>query len=72
MECSICIEPVMKDKLTVSCGHVFHSCCMKKWKERNKNCPLCRHSLDVGEDMFDMQYLPDDEYEKLVKFFGPL
>lgn len=71
MECSICYECInTPDKLTISCGHVFHSACMKKWKEQNESCPMCRKDLDVGEDMFDMQYMPDAEYEKLAKFFG--
>ena len=31
---------------------------------------MCRKDLDIGSDMFEMQYMPDAEYEKLVKFFG--
>lgn len=69
-ECSICFDTISTDKLTVACGHVFHACCMKKWKQTKNSCPLCRKDLDIGEDMFDMQSLPDDDYDKLVNFFG--
>lgn len=70
MECSICYECThTPDKLTMECGHIFHSACMKKWSENNKSCPMCRKELEAN-DLFDMQLMPDAEYKKLVKFFG--
>lgn len=71
MECSICMDVITHDKLTVEqCNHVFHSTCLTQWKKHNKNCPMCRTDLDVGPDLFGMQDLPDEEFEKLKSFFG--
>lgn len=70
MECAVCFEEIKSDALTVACGHKFHSCCMKTWKQHSKTCPLCRYDLDVGEDMFEMQYMPDDLLESWSIFFG--
>jgi len=69
-DCSICCEIINTDTLTAQCGHTFHSCCLKKWKLQRKSCPMCRHDLDVGQDMFCMQDMPDAQYDALVAFFG--
>ena len=71
MECAICLNVITRDKLTIEqCSHVFHSECLVKWKKYNENCPMCRTDLDVGPDLFCMQDMPDDEFEKLKAFFG--
>lgn len=46
--CSVCLEdfeatnPIVKTK---TCGHVFHSQCLKGWLQVNRTCPLCRQDL---------------------------
>ncbi len=27
------------------CGHVFHSCCVTPWLQRNNTCPSCRFRI---------------------------
>jgi hypothetical protein len=39
---------------------------MKKW---GKSCPICRHN-EEDEDIFEMKYIPDKEYNKLLVFFN--
>lgn len=43
--CSICIEEFIKDDRVrvLSCGHFFHSDCIKLWLvERHAVCPMCK------------------------------
>ena len=43
--CSTCLESFtsISDISTTSCGHVFHTNCIKKWMENGSNqCPQCR------------------------------
>lgn len=70
MECAICMDTIVCDKLTIEqCHHVFHSKCLARWKENNKSCPTCRADLDVGLDVFGMQDLPDEEFNAIKAFF---
>ena len=65
------MDVITSDKLTIEqCDHVFHSTCLIEWKKNNKSCPMCRTNLDVGQDLFGMQDMPDDEFDKLKTFFG--
>ena len=41
-----------------------------RMEKNNKSCPMCRTNLDVGQDLFGMQDMPDDEFDKLKTFFG--
>lgn len=46
--CSICLESVEKNGISLNCKHYFHNECLQKWvKEQLKNiivptCPTCR------------------------------
>ena len=54
--CTICLEPITLkcDVSTTSCGHLFHTNCIKDWlntdkwvnvtKGTKKSCPQCRSS----------------------------
>ncbi len=57
-ECCICLEEKnilhnennqnneSKTKLIkLSCNHIFHEKCIKKWLEKDSTCPLCRFDL---------------------------
>nr|GEY40982.1 probable E3 ubiquitin-protein ligase XERICO [Tanacetum cinerariifolium] len=47
-ECSVClIEFKPEAKINhLSCGHIFHRCCLEKWLNYwNVTCPLCRNHL---------------------------
>lgn len=55
-ECSICLEPILKDSLTYfrygPCGHSLHSSCAKQWiyTTENATCPLCRRPYELPRD----------------------
>lgn len=42
--CSVCLDDVVNVESTskLSCGHHFHTNCIKLCLERNRTCPLCR------------------------------
>lgn len=41
--CSICIEECENGTTSkLSCGHHFHTTCVKEWLKRSRKCPLCR------------------------------
>jgi hypothetical protein len=70
-ECSICLEPIRasNESLTLECCHKYHVDCIKRWKQNNESCPLCRDNLHVSEDMFGIQNMNDEDFSKLRKFF---
>lgn len=71
-ECTICLEPMRssEESLTLECHHGYHVDCIKKWKENNESCPLCRRNLHVSDDMFGVQNMSDGEFSRLCRFFG--
>lgn len=41
--CPVCFEDVQfNTRHKTSCGHVFHSECIRKWFESSDECPICR------------------------------
>ena len=50
-DCSICLELIEHDKrLTLRCGHAFHTICMKQYSTHynyNNLCPMCRVNIDI-------------------------
>ena len=47
-ECCICMEQIVCEEETTSCGHKFHTYCIHKWCETNNNCPMCRQTNPIG------------------------
>ncbi|CAK9013504.1 Probable E3 ubiquitin-protein ligase XERICO (RING-type E3 ubiquitin transferase XERICO) [Durusdinium trenchii] len=46
-QCSICLDEMQQDSKVVqlSCGHVFHKACVKKWLlTKRMTCPLCKQT----------------------------
>lgn len=60
-ECPICLEEMSsrknvtsrKRKKETSCGHIFHSGCLKTWLDKNCKCPLCCETLRETRRKFD-------------------
>ena len=51
-ECSICLDIInKKDEKVLSCSHVFHWKCIKKWYYNHKTCPICRKVGDRYDKM---------------------
>ena len=42
IQCAICFE---QGDYQLTCGHVFHQQCIARWKQKKRNCPLCRAAL---------------------------
>eukprot|EP00123_Amoebidium_parasiticum_P002118 comp13358_c1_seq1/m.8814 comp13358_c1_seq1/g.8814 ORF comp13358_c1_seq1/g.8814 comp13358_c1_seq1/m.8814 type:complete len:439 (-) comp13358_c1_seq1:229-1545(-) len=40
--CPICLEALSGRLSATSCGHVFHTYCLERWLQTNKNCPQCK------------------------------
>lgn len=34
----------------LTCGHVGHAECARRWFEGSRRCPLCREEVRVGEE----------------------
>lgn len=49
--CAVCMELMTtRNYRELSCGHLFHKKCLKKWKcEGNRTCPMCRKEFDHPE-----------------------
>lgn len=63
-ECSVCLVEFKPDAEInqLSCGHVFHKCCVEKWlKYWNVTCPLCRN---------DMMMMPKEVEENTCPMWG--
>ncbi|KAG1658797.1 hypothetical protein FOA52_003328 [Chlamydomonas sp. UWO 241] len=45
--CSICREPLsdVDNLVSTSCNHVFHLCCLDKWRAGHNTCPNCRSTI---------------------------
>ena len=41
----ICYKNFDDSKVTLPCGHVFHSYCVLTWFEKKMECPMCRTKL---------------------------
>ena len=72
MECSICLEPILKNRpATLSCGHIYHKNCIKNWLKNNDECPLCRDESQQLKIKWDYNDLNNNElYE--IKLDGEL
>eukprot|EP00347_Sterkiella_histriomuscorum_P024413 403331202 len=44
--CIICLEEIKKAK-KLSCGHIFHLNCLRRWLEQNVQCPTCRCKIEL-------------------------
>lgn len=62
-QCTICFEDMWdKDSIFTTCGHIFHKDCIDRWlKEKAKNCPICRASLDRSDAFLTSLAFEDDK-----------
>lgn len=48
--CPICFSEMENGK-KISCGHVFHISCVKKWIETSELCPICRREMFAKDEV---------------------
>jgi Ring finger domain len=85
-QCSVCFTNMAAHGTrTLSCGHIFHSRCVERWKNTCTGlptCPMCRTPFDVpqykcvisiqrvSDGVTARQDLPLDDMERLVRGLG--
>ena len=60
--CSICLHPMINSHY-LTCGHYFHSKCIKRWIKKQNTCPICRaviFDLDILKSYQDIFNKIDD------------
>lgn len=70
-ECSICMEELKAGEEPLSCGHWFHSKCMRNWN--TPSCPICRTALspeDRNKYIISYEYLMDVSEIYATLFFN--
>ena len=45
IECIICLKKITEQYIETTCGHSYHSFCIKTWCNMNPSCPVCRIHL---------------------------
>jgi len=63
-QCAICLNEVRqtRNSKAIRCGHIFHSHCLEKWKNKgNVTCPICRKVFDGSN--FRVQITVFNDYE---------
>ena len=63
-QCAICLNEVRqtRNSKAIRCGHIFHSHCLEKWKNKgNVTCPICRKVFDGSK--FRVQITVLNDYE---------
>lgn len=47
--CSICLDDFLlgKEAIALSCNHLFHSSCIRRWLLETNSCPVCREGRAV-------------------------
>lgn len=48
-ECLICWDTFSSAR-RLTCGHCFHSSCLRQWLEQDASCPICRCRLNQEEE----------------------
>lgn len=66
-ECCICMEQIVCQEKTTSCGHKFHTSCIHRWCESNNNCPMCRtrNPIEIMEPLI----IPTGNIETNINYF---
>lgn len=55
-DCSVCLDPfseadfVAKKVHRASCHHFYHTNCLERWMDSNRNCPICRVFLPFEDE----------------------
>tara|TARA_B110000285_G_C14885189_1_gene495836 strand:+ start:119 stop:469 length:351 start_codon:yes stop_codon:yes gene_type:complete len=57
-ECHICLELLEGELVKISCSHIFHYDCIKKWinknKKNNKVCCICEKDTEIINIFYNM------------------
>ena len=61
--CMICLENPENKTITKCCQNSFCLNCLTQWCKRKNNCPLCKHTLNIENDV----YIVNSKEKKQVK-----
>ena len=61
--CTICLEYLGKDSISICCGVKCHSKCLQSWIRITRKCPICKEPIEK-DDCDDEDYV---EVEKSLK-----
>ena len=70
IRCAVCLENITEQDEPISCGHTFHSSCLKKWRDKCNTCPLCRQVIDRDRPSKKCRYSSIEEDQELAISFG--
>ncbi|KAI1694676.1 zinc finger, c3HC4 type (RING finger) domain-containing protein [Ditylenchus destructor] len=45
--CIICSELFQEGASSLSCGHVYHSACIRDWLKVKRQCPICKKGVTL-------------------------
>ena len=65
MECSICLEIINQNFITLECKHIFHKNCLKQL--RKWNCPICRRDINIQKAFNINHYICNGD---VIKHYG--
>ena len=68
IECSICLNNLDNNIITLHCNHKYHNECMDMWLKYNNTCPYCRYNLKrdrIPSVLYDKIIGPDGDLESL-------
>ena len=71
MECSICYDPV-KVAAKIQCNHIFCDDCLRSWKTKKMNCPVCRKILPPSLSYRTRRKIYGDDVSNLLSFWREL
>ena len=57
--CIICFDTILKkiDLTYIKCGHYYHKACIEKWVLNSSQCPICKGSIFIKENIFYLNSL---------------
>jgi len=71
LQCAVCSE-LFVEATSINCGHSFCSYCIREWKKKKANCPVCRTDIKQIVACKVLDDYTDKLYEQFVSEGGKL
>jgi len=69
LQCAVCSEQFV-DAVSINCGHTFCDYCIREWKKKKNNCPVCRTNISAINPCKVLDEYSDKVYEQFVSEGG--